>query len=115
MDLVSEEKCGLEQVQYIFCSDEYLLDINQQYLNHDYYTDIITFPLNRQKASIVSDIYISVDRIRENALNYAVSFEQELYRVIAHGMLHLCGYQDESEAEIKLMRSKEDHYLQKIL
>lgn len=111
LDLVTEEKCGIEQIQYIFCSDEYLLDINKQYLNHDYYTDIITFPLTNSRTAIQSDVYISIDRVIDNAKLYDVSTTQELYRVIAHGLLHLCGYGDATDTEKKIMRSKEEYYL----
>ncbi len=109
--LVSEEKCGIEKIQYIFCSDDYLLDINKQYLDHDYYTDIITFPLNNSKTAIHSDIYISIERVAENAKSYNVSTTQELRRVLAHGVLHLCGYGDASDEEKKAMRDREDYYL----
>ena len=112
--LVKEEKCGIEKIQYIFCSDEYLLGINKQYLDHDFYTDIITFPLNNSKTSIKSDIYISIDRVIENAKSYDVSTIQEFYRVIAHGLLHLCGYGDASEDEKNIMRGREDYYLAKL-
>lgn len=114
LDLVAEEKCGIEKIQYIFCTDDYLLGINKQYLDHDYYTDIITFPLNKSKTAILSDIYISIDRVSENAKSYDVSTSQEIYRVIAHGLLHLCGYGDATEDEKKIMRSREDYYLEKL-
>lgn len=110
-DLVAEEDCGIEKIQYIFCTDTYLLDINKQYLDHDYYTDIITFPLNSSTTAILSDIYISIDRIIENAKSYNVVTTQELYRVMAHGLLHLCGYGDATDDEKKIMRNKEDYYL----
>jgi len=113
-DLVTEEKCGIEKIQYIFCSDEYLLNINNQYLDHDYYTDIITFPLNNSTSAIQSDIYISVDRVADNAKSYDVTTTQELHRVIAHGMLHLCGYGDATDDEKKTMRGREDYYLGKL-
>ena len=114
IDLVEEEKCGVEKIQYIFCSDEYLLNINKQYLDHDYYTDIITFPLNKSTSAIQSDIYISIDRVQENAKSYDVTTTHELYRVIAHGLLHLCGYGDATDDEKKTMRGKEDYYLEKL-
>lgn len=113
--LATEESCQIEQLQYIFCSDEYLLDINKQYLDHDYYTDIITFPLNADQQALVSDIYISIDRIKDNAQAYKVSFEKELYRVIAHGLLHMCGYGDATDAEKEIMRGKEDYYVAKLI
>jgi rRNA maturation RNase YbeY len=114
-NLVIEEKCGIEKIQYIFCTDEYLLGINKQYLEHDYYTDIITFPINNSKTAIKSDIYISVDRVIENAKSYGVSTTQECYRVIAHGLLHLCGYDDATDDEKKIMRERENYYLDKVL
>jgi len=113
-DLVAEERCGVEKIQYIFCTDEYLLGINKQYLDHDYYTDIITFPLNNSTTAIQSDIYISIDRVADNAKSYSVTTNQELYRVIAHGLLHLCGYGDATDDEKKTMRSREDYYLEKL-
>jgi rRNA maturation RNase YbeY len=100
------------KINYIFCSDDYLLDINIKYLGHDYYTDIITFPY-QQGQYIESDIYISLDRIRENAIDYHVSFENELRRVMVHGLLHLIGYGDKDESQAKTMRSKEEYYLEK--
>ena len=97
----------IKQMNYIFCDDEYLLEINKQYLNHDFYTDIITFPY-KQGHEIESDIFISVDRVRENAVLYKTDFDRELLRVIAHGLLHLMGYKDKTEEEEKTMREKED-------
>lgn len=114
INLVTEEKCGIEKIQYIFCSDEYLLGINKQYLEHDYYTDIITFPLNNSKTSIRSDIYISIERVVENAKSYDGSTIQEFYRVVAHGLLHLCGYRDGTDNEKKIMRERENYYLDKV-
>ena len=114
-NLVSEEKCGIGKIQFIFCTDEYLLGINKQYLEHDYYTDIITFPINNSKTAIKSDIYISVDRVIENAKSYGVSTIQECYRVIAHGLLHLCGYDDATDDEKRIMRERENYYLDKVL
>lgn len=97
-------------LNYIFCNDSYLLTINQQYLDHDTYTDIITFDYSTGKV-ISGDIFISVDRVRENALSFNKTFENELNRVIIHGILHLCGLKDKSAEESKRMRSEEDHYL----
>ncbi len=99
-------------IQYVFCSDEYLLQMNRQYLEHDYYTDIITFGLSDPAAPIIdADIYISVDRVRDNALTAGVSFDEESLRVIFHGALHLCGYKDKRPADVKQMRAKEDEYI----
>lgn len=93
-------------VNFIFCSDNYLLDINRTYLHHNYYTDIITFPYKDEP--LESDIYISIDRVRDNARNFKVSFNSELRRVMAHGILHLCGFSDKSEKAKELMRGEED-------
>ena len=93
-------------VNFIFCSDNYLLDINRTYLHHNYYTDIITFPYKDEP--LESDIYISIDRVRDNARNFKVSFNSELRRVMAHGILHLCGFSDKSEKAQELMREEED-------
>lgn len=107
-----EENKSLEEVNLIFCSDEYLYDMNVQYLNHDYYTDIITFDYCEENR-IIGDLFISKDRVIENASDNKVDFELELKRVIVHGVLHLCGYKDKSESEEKLMREKENYYLNK--
>ncbi|GAA4338015.1 rRNA maturation RNase YbeY [Flaviaesturariibacter amylovorans] len=111
LDLAKEEGMGVEAINYIFCSDEYLLEINRQHLNHDTYTDIITFPFSPQGAPILSDIYISVERVRENAGKYGHSFAAELHRVIFHGLLHLCGYKDKKKEEQKAMREREEYWL----
>lgn len=97
-------------INYIFCSDEHLLSINKQYLNHDYYTDIITFDYTEDKR-VSGDIFISIDRVKDNALEFKTSFEQELHRVMIHGILHLMGYKDKSKADEKLMREKENKAL----
>lgn len=98
------------EINYIFCDDEYLLQINQEHLQHDYYTDIISFDYTVGN-EINGDMFISVDRVKENAKDFNVSFEDELKRVIVHGVLHYCGYKDKSEDEELLMRSKEDEKL----
>jgi len=95
----------------VFCSDEFLLDINTRFLSHDYYTDIITFPLEETDKKTTAELYISIDRVKENAQSLAVPFAQELYRVIFHGVLHLCGYGDKSKKEETLMRKKEEDWL----
>lgn len=100
----------LGDISIIFCSDQYILEVNRKYLNHDYYTDIITF--DYCEGDLLSgDLFISVDSVRENAAFYGTAFENELNRVIVHGVLHLVGYDDHTEEEIALMRSKEDFYL----
>jgi rRNA maturation RNase YbeY len=109
--IFQHEKKQLSLINYIFCSDEYLLQINQDFLQHDYYTDIITFGLSAPKAPIEAEVYISLDRIKDNATNLGTSYRQEALRVIFHGALHLCGYKDKSPRHIRLMRQKEDEYL----
>lgn len=109
--LFKREKKQFTELQYIFCSDDYLLKINKQYLNHDYYTDIITFDLSEPGQAINAEIYISVDRVRDNARSFGTSLKRELHRVIFHGALHLCGYRDKSSQEEKQMRKMEEQYL----
>ena len=104
----------LEEVNLIFCSDEYLLKMNIEYLQHDYYTDIISFDYCEED-KILGDLFISKDRVLENSIDNNVSFMLELQRVIVHGVLHLCGYKDKTYEEAVLMRSKEDFYLSKIV
>ncbi|MFM9988390.1 rRNA maturation RNase YbeY [Flavobacterium sp.] len=104
--ILSENKSEGE-INYIFCDDNYLVEINQQYLNHDTLTDIISFDYSLGN-EIHGDIYISIERVRENAEEFKVSFEEELKRVMIHGVLHYCGYKDKSESDELLMRSKED-------
>ncbi|WP_321286616.1 rRNA maturation RNase YbeY [uncultured Sunxiuqinia sp.] len=100
------------EISFIFCSDDYLLDINRQYLDHDYYTDIITF--DYVEGNLISgDIFISIDRVKENADVFKVSFENELNRIIIHGVLHLLGYKDKDSTQKEVMTGKEDYYLQK--
>ena len=109
--LIKSEKHTVEHINYIFCNDEYLLGLNQHYLNRNTLTDIITFQLSPPDEPILADIYISVERIRANAKEYSSSVSQELLRVIFHGALHLCGYKDKSRQDIKQMRFKENLYL----
>ena len=106
--IISSHKYSLEEINYIFCSDEYLLKINREHLNHDYYTDIITFDNSEDTHVIESDIFISIDRVKENAKNQKASFDHELNRVMIHGVLHLLGFGDKTEEEKKVMREKED-------
>lgn len=100
----------LLSINYIFCTDKALLEINKQFLKHDFYTDIITFDLS-ETADLTAEIYISIDRVRDNANTLGTSFKSELHRVIFHGVLHLCGYKDKTEIEKAKMRGKEDSYL----
>jgi probable rRNA maturation factor len=104
-------KRDLVYVNYIFCSDEYLLQINRDHLNHDYYTDIITFNLSLDKKVIEGEIYVSVERVKENAALNNTTFKHELHRVVFHGALHLCGFKDKTKKEEVLMRNTEDYWL----
>ncbi|MBA3828794.1 MAG: rRNA maturation RNase YbeY [Taibaiella sp.] len=97
---------------YIFCNDAYLLQMNQQYLDHDTFTDIITFDMSDAKNVLTGEIYISTDRVADNAVKYSTTYEAELHRVIFHGALHLCGYKDKKESDKKEMRRMEDECLQ---
>ena len=101
----------INELNYIFCSDEYLLEINKQYLDHDFFTDIITFDNSEVDNQIEGDIYVSIDRVKENAETFHTDFETELRRVLVHGLLHLVGYADASEEQKSLMRAKENQYL----
>jgi probable rRNA maturation factor len=108
--LFKKENRQVGSVNYIFCSDKKILQINREFLNHDYYTDIITFDLS-ETPNIVAEVYISLDRVRDNAKTEGTSLKSELHRVIFHGALHLCGYGDKTKAEIGVMRGKEEQYL----
>lgn len=99
------------ELNFIFCSDAYLLEINKQYLDHDTYTDIVTFDSSEEEDLIAGDIFISVERIAENAARFGVTEKDELHRVIIHGVLHLCGYYDKKSEDKKLMTEKENYYL----
>ncbi|MEO7306237.1 MAG: rRNA maturation RNase YbeY [Ferruginibacter sp.] len=110
-NLFFSEGKTLKTLSYIFCSDEYLLQINNGFLKHDFYTDVITFNLSEDKTEIEGEIYISLDRIKENSRQMGVSFKEELHRVIFHGALHLCGYKDKNKGDILTMRIKENYYI----
>ena len=110
---IQAEGFKLKELTYIFCSDSYLLQINQQYLNHDTYTDIITFDNSDIEKVIVGDIFISIERIRENAMKFNITETDELHRVIIHGALHLLGYKDKTPVTKQKMTLKEDFYLNK--
>ena len=107
--LISEKKTEGDIV-LIFCSDEYLLEINKKHLNHDYYTDIITFDYCVDKI-VSGDLYISIDRVKDNAKAFNETFMNELNRVVIHGVLHLCGYNDKTDSDQKIMRNLENKYL----
>ncbi|WP_295648912.1 rRNA maturation RNase YbeY [uncultured Mucilaginibacter sp.] len=113
-ETIVNEGASLSEINYIFCSDVYLIGLNQQYLDHDTYTDIITFDNSEIEKSIAGDIFISVDRIRENALTFGIDATHELQRVMIHGVLHLLGYKDKSKKDKALMTQKEDFYLDKV-
>jgi rRNA maturation RNase YbeY len=104
--VVSGYSYKIDALSFIFCHDDYLLKINQQYLNHDYYTDVITFDYTEGR-KISGDIFISIDMVQANAIEYKTTYEEELYRVIVHGVLHLMGFKDKSDEEILLMRQNE--------
>lgn len=114
-DTIVNEGFRLKELNFIFCTDDYLLTINQEYLKHDSFTDIITFDNSEKKHDIAGDIFISIDRIRENALTYNVSEQGELHRVMIHGTLHLLGYPDKGKAAKTLMTAKENYYLGKLI
>lgn len=105
-----EEKVEIEQLDFIFCTDDYVLEINIKHLNHKYLTDVITFPY-AEGETIAGDIFISIDRVKENAQDLSVEWFKELCRVMVHGVLHLCGYTDKDKQEQAVMRGKEDYYL----
>ncbi len=109
-DLVTEEGKTLKDLSLVFTDDDYLLEVNKQYLNHDYFTDVITFDYSLFP-EVSGDVMISLDRVKDNSLSLNLSFDQEFYRVVFHGVLHLCGYKDKSKEDALLMREKEDYYL----
>ncbi len=110
---IETEGATLSAVSYIFCSDDYLHQMNVEYLNHDTLTDVITFPYNDNP--IEGDIFISIDRVKDNAQDLNIAFNDELHRVMIHGVLHLCGYSDETDEQEAEMRQKEDEYLKTLI
>ncbi len=114
LEVIREEGFVPGDLMYIFMDDEMLLEINKKHLSHDFYTDIITFDLSETEEEIAGEMYVSTDRVNENAMQFGVSYAEEMHRVLVHGLLHLCGYDDKNEEERKKMRAKEDYYLQKI-
>ena len=113
--MFEEHSKELESLLYVFCSDEYLLNLNQQFLKHETYTDIITFNLSEVKQPVTGEVYVSVDRVRENATLFNTSTRNEVQRVILHGALHLCGYKDKTKQQKEAMREKENFYLSRLL
>lgn len=111
LSIFRKEGRKLDTLNIIFCDDKFLLTLNRQFLHHDYYTDILSFPLSGKGKPLMAEIYISTDRVKDNAKNLESSFREELHRVIFHGILHFCGYNDKSQGEIKRMRKAEDFYL----
>lgn len=109
--VIKTEKRNLSELDFVFCSDDFLLELNIRYLNHSKLTDILTFDYSESPKSIHGEIYISIDRVEENALKYKKSFDEELHRVMIHGVLHLAGYKDKSAHEKAEMREKEEAYL----
>ena len=109
--IFTDSNKALATVSYIFCSDHYLLQINNEFLQHDFYTDIITFNLSDNKKEITGEIYISIDRVKDNALQLKQHYTDEIKRVIFHGALHLCGYKDKKTKDIETMRRAEDFYM----
>ena len=112
-EVIKNEGFKLDVINYIFCSDDYLLQVNIDYLNHNYYTDIITFNNSESENIITSDIFISIDRVQDNAKENKVELDLEIKRVLVHGVLHLCGYDDHLDEDVKIMREKEQFYLNK--
>jgi rRNA maturation RNase YbeY len=113
-NLTIQEGKTLKDLSLVFTDDDYLLEVNKQFLNHDYFTDVITFDYS-SFPDVSGDVMISLDRVRDNALTLGQSFELEFYRVVFHGVLHLCGYKDKSHDDVILMRSKEDFYLNRLV
>lgn len=109
--IVAKEKRHLNALNYVFCNDKTLLEINRKYLDHNFYTDVITFDLSFSPKEILADIYISFDRVRENAKNLRIPLKEELPRVMFHGLLHLCGYNDKTQVQKKVMTKKENFYV----
>jgi probable rRNA maturation factor len=112
-ELFTNENKKISRLDYIFCSDSFLLDINRRFLNHDYYTDIITFDLSETKNETIAEIYISLDRVKENARKLETKYRNEILRVVFHGALHLCDYKDKTQKQIKEIRQKEDFYIKR--
>lgn len=108
---VKKEGYSIETLTYVFCSDKYLLKMNKDFLSHNYYTDIISFDLSENPGNLIGEVYISVDRVKDNAKTLGTSLKEELHRVIFHGALHFCGYKDKKPSDAKKMRQMEDLWL----
>lgn len=108
---VKKEGYSIETLTYVFCSDKYLLKMNKDFLSHNYYTDIISFDLSETPGNLIGEVYISVDRVKDNAKTHGTSLKEELHRVIFHGALHFCGYKDKKPTDTKKMRQMEDRWL----
>ena len=113
-DLVLNEGKSLKDLSLVFTDDDYLLEVNKQYLNHDYFTDVITFDYS-DFPNVSGDVMISLDRVKDNAHSMNLAYELEFYRVVFHGVLHLCGYKDKKKDDVSLMREKEDFYIQRFV
>ena len=113
ISMFKSERKKLGSLNYVFSNDNSVQLINKEYLNHKALTDIITFELSEKDTPIIGEVYISIDRVRENSRNFGTSFKNELHRVIFHGALHLCGFKDKTESELTEMRKKEEYYLRK--
>jgi probable rRNA maturation factor len=111
LSIFKKEKRPFERMNIVFCDDKFLLTLNREFLKHDFYTDILSFPLSAREKPLIAEIYISIDRVRDNARNLETTFREELHRVIFHGILHFCGYRDKRPKEIELMRAMENKYL----
>ena len=111
--LLLQEGKKTKSISFIFCTDNELIKLNNDFLKHNYYTDILTFDLSESNYEITADVFISIDRVKENAKIFRVSFKKELHRVMIHGLLHLCGYKDQKKSDVKKIRLIEDKYLSK--
>ena len=112
---LKKEGIAIDTLQYVFCSDKFLLNINKSFLNHDYFTDIISFVLSETRGTLMGEVYISVDRVKDNAKTHKTSYTEELLRVIFHGALHFCGYKDKKPSDTKQMRAQENKWLKSYL
>ena len=112
---LKKEGIAIDTLQYVFCSDKFLLNINKSFLKHDYFTDIISFDLSETKGNLIGEIYISIDRVKDNAKTHKTSYPEELLRVIFHGALHFCGYKDKKPSDAKEMRAQENKWLKSYL